>query len=388
MKKLRLILLTAVLATSLLISGTVYAQEEELQLPNPGITPDSPLYFFDTLGKNIGLFLTAGPEAKAKKALGYAEERLAEVKVMAIKNKAKGVQRAALDYYKFVAIVVEKNGEVAQPEISDNVSERVALATSKHLAVLDGVREAIPEQAKEALDRAREASLNGQKNALRALAKRKTERAIEINMATIEGRLSRARVKATDNATEEVQEAIDDMDKLLEIEGEISEIAQELGRDTTIIEQRVARATANRLEVLARVYEKVPDQAKSAIEGAMANSIRKHERVTEALEKKNALGEISKQAPLPEVIRGEVRERIMRLRPEIIEETSIQKGAQEKTRERTESRPPTGTSANSTGQKRIQEETRERTESGPPAGTSVNNTEKEQKERSLRQSND
>ena len=66
---------------SLLFSGTAYAQEEEL--PNPGITPDSPFYFLDNWGKNIGLFFAFGPEAKARKALEYAEERLAEAQAMA-----------------------------------------------------------------------------------------------------------------------------------------------------------------------------------------------------------------------------------------------------------------------------------------------------------------
>ena len=75
--KYRLILLSAVIIASLLFGGTAYAQDEEL--PDPGITPDSPFYFLDNLGKNIGLFFAFGPEAKARKALEYAEERLEAV---------------------------------------------------------------------------------------------------------------------------------------------------------------------------------------------------------------------------------------------------------------------------------------------------------------------
>ena len=169
LKKFRFIFISCLMVTSLLFSSTAFAQDEDL--PDPGITPDSPLYFLDTFGKNIGLFLAFGPEAKAKKALEYAEERLAEAIAMAVKNRAREVERAARDYEKFLAIVAKRAGEVTQQEISDNISERVALATSKHLTVLERVQETVQEQAREAIAGAKEASLNGQKNALRALAK-------------------------------------------------------------------------------------------------------------------------------------------------------------------------------------------------------------------------
>ena len=358
LKKFRAILIGCLIVASLLISGTAYAQDEEL--PDPGITPDSPLYIFDTLSKNIGLFFAFGPEAKAGKALEYAAERLAEANAMATKNRAREVQRAASDYEKFLAIVAERAEEVTRSEISDDISERVALATSKHLAVLDRVRDAAPEQARESIARAKEASLNGQKNALRALARAKPERAIEINLATIEDRLNRARVKATENITAEVEEALDDADELLELEQEISEIAKAEGKDTTTIEQRVARATSNRLEVLARVHEEVPEQARPAIERAMANSVRKHERAVAALKEKNALGEVSEETPIPDRIRERIEERL-------------------ELRTSTEAQVP----ANDAALERIREETKERLELRTPpveALSSANATEKKEEE--------
>ena len=75
MNKFRVILLSCVIVSTLLFSGTVYAQIDE-ELPNPGITPDSSFYFLDIWGKKIGLFFAFGAEAKARKALEYAEERL------------------------------------------------------------------------------------------------------------------------------------------------------------------------------------------------------------------------------------------------------------------------------------------------------------------------
>lgn len=56
-----------------LISPVFTLGQEGSDLPNPGLTPDSPLYVLDTLGERLGLFLTFSAEGKAKKALGYAE---------------------------------------------------------------------------------------------------------------------------------------------------------------------------------------------------------------------------------------------------------------------------------------------------------------------------
>jgi len=83
-----------------------------------------------------------------------------------------------------------------------------------------------------------------------------------------------------------------------------------LGKETTTVEQLVAKATSIHLEVLSEVYEKVPEQAKLAIERAMSISVRGHERAVEALKKKGALGEIPEEAALPEVVPDEVKEKL------------------------------------------------------------------------------
>jgi hypothetical protein len=186
----------------------------------------------------------------------------------------------------------------------------VALAAQKHLDVLDRVEDQLPENAREAITRAREASLNGQKNALRALAQVRAERALEINAASIEERLNRARLKAAENNDTEVDEALADAEELAEVEGEISEIAEKSGKDLTDIEQRIARSTANRLEVLSQVLEKVPEQARPGIERAIENSALKYERAVDKLREKNLLDELPDETLALQRIREQVRERV------------------------------------------------------------------------------
>ena len=93
--------------------GTItFAQETEL--PSPGLTPDSPFYFLDTLGEKIGMFFAFGAEKKAGKALKYAEEKLAEVKAMAKKNKAEALKKAKQRYQEYLSLANLKDKEAKE----------------------------------------------------------------------------------------------------------------------------------------------------------------------------------------------------------------------------------------------------------------------------------
>ncbi len=307
-KIIRITLVSCLLLTSLFIGGAACAQDEEL--PEPGLTPDSPFYFLDKWGKDIGMFFAFGSEAKARKALEYAEERLAEVRAMAGKNRVREMESAANDYEGFMAMVHERLETATRYGMSDNVSERVSLATAKHLRILDGIKDELPEQARAALTRARTASMSGQVNALRALARERTERAIDIAADTVENRLERARVRATENVTADVEDALNYAARIVELEEEITALAEEQGIDITAITQRLARATTNRLDILGEVYEKVPENARQSIANAIENSVRKYERAVEKLTEENAAGDIPDVETVINRIQKEVRERV------------------------------------------------------------------------------
>jgi len=285
-KRFGIILLSCVLAITLLFGDIAYAQIEE-ELPSPGITPDSPFYFADIWGKKIGLFFAFGTEAKTNKALEYAEERLAEAQVMAAKNRSKAVRVAASGYEEYMAIIRERAREQG---ISANISETVALATSKHLLVLDGLDDIVPEQAREAIAQARKVSINGQENSLRALARANSVRAIKINLAATLGRLNRAKAKADENENEEVGKALAEFEQMSEFGNEISEMARGSSDNITVADL-VFNATAKHLDILAEVYDKVPEQAKPGIERAMEVSERGHQRAVEVLREKGHLPE-------------------------------------------------------------------------------------------------
>jgi hypothetical protein len=323
MRKLWLALLTGVLMTSMLFGGTaVFAQEnqgEEIQLPDPGILPDSPFYVFDNLGKSMGLFFTTGPEAKAQKALQYAEERLAEALAMAAKNNSQGLEKATNGYDKFATIAAEKIEEATQKGVADDFELPPEILSSKHLAVLDGVAEsfpeAVPQQARQAISRAREASMKGAESALKGLAQDNPEKAAEIAMNAAGERANRAKAKAEENDVEEVEEAVGEAEKLFEFGTEISAIAKGIGKGETTVDQLIARATAVHLDVLVEIYQKVPEQAKSAIEDAMTKAVTTRENVVKRLKGAGALGNIPEELPVPREIPDSVKEQLSNIGP-------------------------------------------------------------------------
>ena len=151
MKKLYMIIMLILLTTS------VFAQEEGMK--KSGITPDSPLYGLDRAMESLRLALTFNSEKEANLHLEYAEERLAEIQKMIEENKAQYVTKLELARQKSL----NKSNEYMEKakEKGRDVSElalKVQEATSKHLAILDGLLEKVPEQAREHIQNAIERS--------------------------------------------------------------------------------------------------------------------------------------------------------------------------------------------------------------------------------------
>jgi hypothetical protein len=385
MKKnlLRVTLISCLLITSLLFGGAAYAQDEEL--PAPGITPDSPFYFLDTWGKNISMFFTFGPEAKARKALQYAEERLSEAQAMGNKNKVREMTRAANDYDSFMAMVNERLEEAAKNGTSDNISERLAALSYRIHVILSELKDKMPpgvkkditptdnetreeaasasDEARATINRAKIATINSQIKALRILAKNKPERALDISSDTIEKLMERARFRVsenvtTDNMTGDVEETLDYADRIAALEEEIAAIAEEKGIDVTAIQERLAHSTANRLETLTGVYEKAPEAARNGIENAIENSVRKYERTVEKLREKNVSDEITENTTALQKIPAKIKEKLnikisnkAQITEDISDNVTIQVRIEKENQERTKEQPAASANKTSSPQK-------------------------------------
>jgi len=318
----------------------------ERELPTAGVTPDSWIYGFKKLLESIDLFFTFDDVAKAEKHLKYAELRLAETKEMVERGKPEFVDDLIEEYEGNL----EKANEILKiaQQVGKNVAkvtELVAVATSIHEDVLKNVLEKVPEQAKPAIQRAITSSKRGNEEALNILEKVQPEKAAEIHFRIAEKRLAKAQEKANEGDFEGVEDLIKEYEERINKSSRIAEIAKGLGKNTTNIEQLVAETTSTHLEILSEVHEKVPEQAKTAIEKAMNVSSKGMEKAVKALKEKDALGEIPEKPPTPK----EVKEKIPSIVKEKTPTTITPKEESEKIKVETPGTPstPTTTSGSS-----------------------------------------
>lgn len=170
MRKLAMIM-TLLLVVAL--TPAAMGQENATDLPDAGTTPDSAMYGLERAMERINLALTFGNANKAEKQLRYAEERVAEAQAVVAKGRPEAAQRA-LDTH--AELVGEANANIeaaeADGENVTDVAQRVEQATSRHIGVLEGLLEQVPEQARQGIQTAIENSQRGRDRAMEAVSRR------------------------------------------------------------------------------------------------------------------------------------------------------------------------------------------------------------------------
>jgi len=293
------VILAVVLAVSALGAGTAYASQASL----PGDT----LYPIKLATEQAGMMLVGDDVARAERALSFVNKRVREMEALAEKGRPQDLDLAVEKYaYALNMTLTEIEQAHNRGLATGNVTTLVAEATSRHFLVLDEVWDMVPDQAKTAIAQARNVSATGYFHALVALAKNNTVGVTEMNLAAMEGRLNRVRARVGD--VEAVEIALQQFEAMSEFGEEISQIAQGIGLNVTEVEELIAEATSKHLEVLAEVYDRVPEQAQPAIERAMANLMIRHQRRVQALEQRGA--KVPPSPAIPERIQERVEERI------------------------------------------------------------------------------
>lgn len=143
--------------------------------PSAGIKPSSIFYFLDIASERVSIFFTFSPEKKARKALGYADERLAEAEAVAGDKNTGAVKTAISNYESNIAFAAEKSKDIKEKEKAEALLTTISNSTSKHQEVLIDVLSKVPDEAKEAITKAIEASRKGHEEALNKIAELKGE---------------------------------------------------------------------------------------------------------------------------------------------------------------------------------------------------------------------
>ena len=310
MKKLIIVPLICLLALTFCFGGAAYAHEED-GLPASGITPDSHFYFADKWAEHLALMFTFKAEDKVPKALQYAGERLAEVNAMLARNRVKEATEANRGYQNCLETAAQYMERAGQKGV--DTSEMVALAASKHLEFLNDSMADAPENARMVLTQTRESASTCQETALTTMAQGEPEKAMRTNLMLMGQHLNRIRVMAEEPEPLGLQEELREFERLGNLSEEISQIAKGLGKDTPV-DQLVGQATASHLQVLAEAYARLGlqerVQAQGAIEDAMQVCVENHGIVVNRLSNNDMLGEITEEAPIPEELPENVKQKM------------------------------------------------------------------------------
>lgn len=168
MKAAKVIAMALVLT---LIASVAMAQPSTSSL-DPGITPDSPFYFFKVIVEKVKLFVIVDPAKKADLLAELINTKLAEAQAMLEEGKVEDAEKALELYQEYMNEMTDVAGEAAEKgKDLGEVIERVKEAHEKHVEVLTGLLEKVPDQAKDAIEHALEVSQHGQEVCVERLEK-------------------------------------------------------------------------------------------------------------------------------------------------------------------------------------------------------------------------
>lgn len=160
------VIIAIVLALAAVGGGTAYASQ--------GSLPGDALYPVKLGTEQVRMALPGDDAGKAERALTFADRRVEEIVDLAAEGRIDDLGLAAEKYENALNITMTRieaaiaQGQVAG-NVTGNVTARVAEATRRHLDVLLGVYEQVPEVAQPAIARAMEKSVTGNERAMRAL---------------------------------------------------------------------------------------------------------------------------------------------------------------------------------------------------------------------------
>ncbi len=279
----KLIIITLVFLGVLLIQAPVLA-EDSIELPEAGITPESPFYFLDKAGESIRDFFTFNLEAKARLQVKYAAERLAEIRVM-IKEKgieAKGIKVAQARLESNVARageIIEKQ-KAKGKDVSGFAGEIVDSFHSQRLAAKEIFNQAKEEfltkkrelhqllvEAIENGDEAEQARIRAELGAIEA-EKDEAEAKKDETITVLEQQKERLRNELKERKRQE-DDARDQAEEAKEAEEEAEEETEELQqriREEEAKRNRGGNGNGQSLQQLEQAQERVEEQRKQAEE--------------------------------------------------------------------------------------------------------------------------
>jgi len=126
-----------------------------------GVTPDSFLYSIDKLFEEINLKLASSTEDEAKLLIQYAQERLAETKVMIENNEEALITPTVTDYIDTLEAAEDKVVEAATiGDIDQLIKEDLAETLNTATEISEEIEPVLPAQLKEQVEEKTDTIIN------------------------------------------------------------------------------------------------------------------------------------------------------------------------------------------------------------------------------------
>ncbi len=244
-------------------------------------------------------------------------ERAAELNIQAIQNRLKKIKRkikegdeqniekTITDLLDFQDLLEKKSREhkmIVARLAGENMIKQI-----EDLDEIENKARGISSQIVEKVRAVKAKVVDKQINILRSLTEVNPEKAVEVFEEVSEKKLDKIKQFAVNKDAEETKETIEEFEKYAVFGQEISKIAQVIGKDATTVDQLVTKAITHHLKVLNDVYNKVPEQAREAIQKAMTVSEIGRQQIIKKLKSKKE-DKIPEIAPLPSKVKEKVFE--------------------------------------------------------------------------------
>jgi len=233
-------------------------------LPEAGLTPDSPLYFVEKITDAVGTVFTFGVAAKINRQLVIAEKRLAEAQFLADQGSSAAVEaiRAYAKQFSKVITRVKLTGNAEG-------AETVARVTNKHLQVLEGILGRVPIQAREPIEKALEIAKHGQTSSLDILVDTNPSQAVEIGLKSLKASLKKTKVEAAREDSSKTVITLAEYERL-------RDITEEAQKDAIVLTFRFSEELTEAIEDLGAIDKLSKDfssEVTNRIKGVKSRSI-------------------------------------------------------------------------------------------------------------------
>lgn len=230
-----------------------------LDLPKPGLTPNSPFYFIDTLFEKISLTFTFNVEKKIQKAIRYSEEKLAEIKIMIEENKTESIEKATSRYQKVLNSANQKSQEAEGENGNTGETSGLIVETeAKYQIVLENFLEEASEQNQSTIQAIIETSKTNQDQILENIPEdKKIEIIDKINQLEIRVKIEQEIIDTESKAKEANKEVKKTESKIEELNKKVEETKDESEKAVIIDE---IEKTKNEVEELKKESDKVQNE--------------------------------------------------------------------------------------------------------------------------------